>query len=618
MLEPAAWGELESFAPMPSALPSRTRAGWRYWHTLRRLSLRQLVWRMLHLFRRHTGLHCRAAMRLRIENTGARPLPPELFAADFSSRDTDVFELNNVRQGRFRFLNRELQLLLSGEPVRLDWRCESVRPAPQPPPARLWLTQLQYFDFAGPVARQGDDGLLSRVMLDWIAHNPPDAPRAWGEAWNGYALSTRLANWAYAAAILHRQGTIPLPSAVLESAIRQAEYLRCNLEFDLRGNHLLRDSLGLLAAGAWLQHSRAAAWRAAAYRILERHLDRQILPDGGHYERSPMYHLLVMTDLAECLALGRTAGDLPSALARSLAAALERMSAFAAAITLGDGEIPLLNDSALAMALAPAKALRHVGQVLDRPLPPPPGGSVLFPHTGLAVLCCGSLKIVFDGGPLGPDEQPGHAHCDLASFVLSYGDQRVLEDTGVYEYTPGPWRQFERSTAAHNTVAVDEIEQGECWDAFRLGKRAEPREMSLAPDGRDCAVTYRCPFSSLLFTRRLRMDETSSRIVLRVQDTITGANEAHRISTRFHFAPACRLSPQAETWKISAPGIEANFHGHSALRWRMARTPFFPEFGRRLQRLSLLGQAQVQFPYAAEHRFEFPLSPPGKDPSCDA
>jgi len=79
--------------------------------------------------------------------------------------------------------------------------------------------------------------------------------------------------------------------------------------------------------------------------------------------------------------------------------------------------------------------------------------------------------LIFDCGPLGPDYQPGHGHSDVLSYELTLQGQRVIVDTGVSSYEQGPERYYERSTAAHNTVRVDGLEQAEIWGGFRVGRR---------------------------------------------------------------------------------------------------------------------------------------------------
>jgi hypothetical protein len=50
----------------------------------------------------------------------------------------------------------------------------------------------------------------------------------------------------------------------------------------------------------------------------------------------------------------------------------------------------------------------------------------------------------------------GHSHADLFSFELQAGEDRVLVDSGTYAYYPSrKWRDYFRSTSAHNTAVVD-------------------------------------------------------------------------------------------------------------------------------------------------------------------
>ena len=109
----------------------------------------------------------------------------------------------------------------------------------------------------------------------------------------------------------------------------------------------------------------------------------------------------------------------------------------------------------------------------------------LFPETGYGVIRNPESRsaLIFDCGPLGPDYQPGHGHCDVLSYELSLQGQRVVVDTGVSTYEPGPERSYERSTAAHNTLRIDGEEQAEIWASFRVGRRPRVGQMRGGSNG---------------------------------------------------------------------------------------------------------------------------------------
>jgi uncharacterized heparinase superfamily protein len=96
--------------------------------------------------------------------------------------------------------------------------------------------------------------------------------------------------------------------------------------------------------------------------------------------------------------------------------------------------------------------------------------------------------LIFDAGRPCPDYLPAHAHADLLSFELTVNGDRVLVDSGVYEYAPGPWRDFFRSTRAHNTVEVDGENQSDVWASFRVARRAHVESSSFTPTEQDFAI----------------------------------------------------------------------------------------------------------------------------------
>jgi uncharacterized heparinase superfamily protein len=150
---------------------------------------------------------------------------------------------------------------------------------------RLWLYNLHYFDDLHAAQAPARAAWHGALIARWIAENPPG--RRVG--WEPYPTSRRILSWVKFAL---RGGT--LTPAALHSLAVQVRWLRQRLEWHLGGNHLLANALALLCAGAFFEGPEADAWLAQGRRLVARELAAQILPDGGHYERSPMYHALVL------------------------------------------------------------------------------------------------------------------------------------------------------------------------------------------------------------------------------------------------------------------------------------------------------------------------------------
>jgi hypothetical protein len=173
--------------------------------------------------------------------------------------------------------------------------------------------------------------------------------------------------------------------------------------------------------------------------------------------------------------------------------------------------------------------------------------TTVFPKSGYGVIRSAEAEstLIFDCGPLGPDYQPGHGHCDVLSYELSLGGQRVVIDTGISTYEPGPERAYERSTAAHNTLRIDYEEQAEIWSSFRVGRRPQVGKLRDGNDG---------PFHFLSgghdAYRRLGVAHTRT-ILFHAPDTwivadLLRGSGSHRVESFLHFHPQVRLEPVAE------------------------------------------------------------------------
>src|SRR5690606_37317091 len=87
--------------------------------------------------------------------------------------------------------------------------------------------------------------------------------------------------------------------ACVHSLAVQVRWLRRCLEIHLLGNHLIANAKALVFAGLYFSGPEAHRWLATGLRILEREIAEQILPDGGQFERSTMYHALAYEDMLD-------------------------------------------------------------------------------------------------------------------------------------------------------------------------------------------------------------------------------------------------------------------------------------------------------------------------------
>jgi uncharacterized heparinase superfamily protein len=385
---------------------------------------------------------------------------------------------------------------------------------------------LHYFD----ALRAGEDldnrTSLEALIGDWIAANPP----ARGVGWEPYPTSRRIVNWIK----WSLAGNTLIDPAPLSLAL-QARTLYRSVEHHLMGNHLLANAKALVFAGLFLDGEEPRRWYEFGIRLLQREIAEQVLDDGGHFERSPMYHSLILEDLLDLR-------NLMHAFDRcddfSWDPPVVRMLQWLNSMSHPDGEICLFNDSALNLSPRPAD-LRDYAERLGVDAPADVGSTLIhLASTGYARRRQGRVTTFVDVGPIGPDYIPGHSHADTLTFELSVSDQRVIVDTGTSEYTPAEIREAERSTAAHNTVRVDKQDSSEVWASFRVARRAIVRavrvrenEISAEHDG------YRRLPGVGVHRRSWSWGEDH----LLVKDCIEGSG-THELDWYLHFHPLCELS----------------------------------------------------------------------------
>ncbi|MCH8505861.1 MAG: heparinase II/III family protein [Ectothiorhodospiraceae bacterium] len=274
----------------------------------------------------------------------------------------------------------------------------------------------------------------------------------------------------------------PARQAVAAMAVEHPRLIAQRLSlYSSLGNHTIAEAAGLIHAGAlFTDLPEAAGWRSLGLNLLAEEADHQVLADGGGTEQAIAYHhanLQLMALSEQLLIHLRLPGD------PRLTAAVERGTHFLDELALPSGELPAIGDSDDGEALSPSLTLCQPRRREQKR-----ASVTTLPYAGYTVLRSGSprdILLILDHGPLGMPPSHGHGHADALSVLLWVSDVPLLVDTGTFAYAGDPvWRKYFRSTAAHNTVTVDESDQAFQQSGFLWSRpyRAELLSHRTGPD----------------------------------------------------------------------------------------------------------------------------------------
>ncbi|HJQ11887.1 MAG TPA: alginate lyase family protein [Gemmatimonadaceae bacterium] len=501
-------------------------------NTVRYLRPRQIIYRPIRMLQ--ARIPSKPGRSAPIDVSRIAQLGKEVIAWGPGDIDARIARANEIVRGRFTFLNK------SADFSAIPWNEKPISP--------LWSFNLHYFDYAVDLAwafrQTGERKYLERfqdLFNDWQR----STRHGRGDAWAPYVVSVRVVNLLWTYLLLDANLDASFGKALMDSVHRQTVYLERRLEWHLLGNHLLKNLHALAVIGLAFEGPDAERWRNEATSRLQQELQHQVLADGGHFERSPMYHALILADLLELLLARRACGLTNPA---DVLATANRMVIALRLMSRASGELRLFNDSANGIAPPTSRLVWLAERLLN-------AGAVerrcwRLPQSGYYGIARANFDLMIDCGPPGPPYQPGHAHCDILSYELDYNGLPLIIDAGVSDYTPGRFREYARSTRAHNTLMIAENEQSEVWGSFRMGRRARVVHAELTDaDDKDTASfagAYR-PYKprGMVHHRTFFLDSSSFRVIDRVD-----GNPGFPITSYVHFHPDCRIERQNGAFHI--------------------------------------------------------------------
>ena len=412
------------------------------------------------------------------------PMGISLATLDFDEVYWSRFDVDALADGEFLLINGRHKVDLNA------WQV--------PEASHLWNFNLHYFEYCVPLAARyvhardaADLELFKRLVCSWISV----CKYPCGDAWHPYTISLRLVNWLICLDLFGEvlAGDDNFMGAITASMYRQYRHLLANQERHLLANHYLENLKTLVICALAFGENDVLAEVERDYLT---QLDEQVLPDGVHYERSMMYHKLILEGMLRVELAYRSVGKVaPAKIVPKVRQMLDAM----ASIERGMGKTPFFNDAADGVAKECGPLARACRDVYGYE---PDDAKTIFPESGFYKLYDGDAALIFFAGEPGPSYMLGHAHCDLLSFELSVAGKPTIVNSGTYAYQ-SELRPYFRSTAAHNTATIDGDEQMECWAEHRVARGVSAVRVEEC-DGTRIVASFR-NYKGLLHRRRVEM-----------------------------------------------------------------------------------------------------------------
>ncbi len=426
-------------------------------------------------------------------------------------------------------------------------------------------------------------------LVSWLDQNPFGRGMNWRSP---LELAIRLINWVFALELIapSKLPAEPLRSRLLNSVWQHLhDVSRKYSRGSSANNHLIGEAVGVYVGASYFHQLHGAAQMAAKARsIIAREIHEQTYADGANREQATGYHLFALEFFLIGGLVARWRGE---DLGPQYWARLQSMFTYVEALREG-GPLPMFGDADdgyvldlgreqdAALPLASLSAALF-GSARGKRLSATPRESTLwllgrdglakfdasdcepantplvsraFESSGLYLLQRGPanaanrISVSLDCGELGFKSIAAHGHADALSVTMRVGGVDFLVDPGTYDYFTWPaWRNYFRSTSAHNTLTVDGFDQSEMLGSFLWGARANARCVEWSPNdtgGRIIAEHdgYR-RLADPVVHRRVVSLAADNRVV--VQDEII-ARGAHGITLYWHVD---------ETWLLSRPAI---------------------------------------------------------------
>lgn len=403
----------------------------------------------------------------------------------------------------------------------------------------------------------------ARAIVDqWISMH---GGRAAGVAWEPDVVSRRIISWLSHSPVVLQDAEAGFYRRFTASLSQQVRYLQRRVGSLPEGLPRLKARIAIAMASIAAEARPAAVRRAG--RLLDRELERQVLPDGSHYSRNPQASVDLLFDL---LPLRQSYINLGHDVPPKLIPVIDRIYPAVRFFRHSSGDLALFNGASSSLATDLMSVLRY-DETAGQPFK-------ALPHGGYHRLAGGETIILVDAGTPLSARLSATAHAGCLSFELSSGRNRFIINSGSPRFAGERLRQLARTTAAHSTLCIGDVSSARIARGSHLGPimLSGPSRITVdrqtGPDGSDRLSARHDGYVErfgVVHEREIRINEQGTKIAgrdrLLLPDGLPTANLPDaEVVARFHIHPSITLersddrkvrlvAPDGESWTFSIP-----------------------------------------------------------------
>jgi uncharacterized heparinase superfamily protein len=386
-----------------------------------------------------------------------------------------------------------------------------------------WLRDLQ--TLGGDQARRQARSMIGNWMESYQRCHP--------KIWSAGLTGKRVANWLELYSFYGDCAGDDFQNELVSSIHKQVKHLSRQSAEKLFGLDSFYMAQALIYAGLCLFEREYLLEQGLD--VLEKTIDAQILPDGGHISRCPqtlLTTLQILVSIKSAISTGQY--PVPAGLESTITKTSQALRFFRHT----DKKLALFNGTqestveTLDMVLQKANAK---GKILK-----------CLPNSQYERMVLGRSLVMVDAGMPAPHPRDSKSHAAPLSFEFSYGRERIFVNCGTNQLDDD-WSSAMRATAAHNMLTVDHRNVCEVMESGHFGRK--PKKVTCERDYKPNALLLELthdgylPLNGIIHRRRLYLGEQGHD--LRGEESLTcatGLSKTHSIELRFHIHPRVMVS----------------------------------------------------------------------------